>query len=169
VGREGETYAYHIATHYDELADYTYFTQGTPVGHLRCPLEDLITNMNENKIPPGDLCVNQVMACDMLGRPHHYPLRIDLAWQQLFPNEPMPQLIAFYPGAQYLVPKERLKMRSRQWWYQLADLLASETICPWTIERLWPYAFNMYDTVQSYLQKAEQYGPLLFRLKESNS
>jgi hypothetical protein len=169
VGREGETYAYHIATHYDELADYTYFMQGNPVGHLNCSLDELVSRINDDKISPGDVCINHLMACDMFGMPHHYPghLRIDLAWQQIFINEPMPQIFVFYPGAQYLVPKECIRMRSRKWWCQLAEILAVEKICPWTMERLWPYAFNMTDAIQSYLQKAEQYSPYLFRLKDA--
>lgn len=32
-GREGETYLYHILTNYDNLPDYTIFTQGNPFEH----------------------------------------------------------------------------------------------------------------------------------------
>lgn len=47
-GRESETYLYHIITNYDNLDEYTIFTQGDPFKHSPSFLQ-IIDNLNKNQ------------------------------------------------------------------------------------------------------------------------
>lgn len=134
VGREAHTYAYHVATNYDRLADVTIFTQGRPFDHVpnfTTDIQEPVTrftaygqhtlesfasgDVNHPGLPLADLF------CDMTSRC-------------------TPPKVTFKPGAIFAVARDTLRQYPQAWWVRLAERLAAadtQMWGAWTMERLW--------------------------------
>jgi hypothetical protein len=141
VGREAETFAYHVIMRYDSLANTTVFLQGNPTDHIEMPLEDAIKRINAGAIGEGGL--GKRLVADDHGNPHHHGLPVGQTFAELFADEAKPNGFAFYAGAQYIVSASSIKKRTHAWWKRLHRVLETEEVCPWTMERLWMYAFSI--------------------------
>ena len=136
IGREAETFARFFAEQYDTLTsqDTVYLLQGNPFDH--CP--DILHKLTR---PVTDLeYLGGLHTCDATGKPAHPGLPVGAVHALLFSE--IPREWTFAAGAQYGIPGHLVKNKTRHFWEWLHSLLYNETICAWTMERLWPCVFT---------------------------
>lgn len=135
-GREAETFARFLVEHYDVLRpeDVVYFVQGDPFDH--CP--ELLNYFNRDP-PMVTTPLGRLHSCDGQGYPHHPGLPLREMHSMLFHTTQTTW--EFVAGAQYAVPGARILDTPREVYHTLHTYLADGTICPWTMERLWPVFF----------------------------
>jgi hypothetical protein len=157
VGREAQTYLYHIKENYDNLADVTIFLQGNPFEHTgaRFNILDVINKLDV------DSCTfrpfGRRVVCDQWGRPQYNWGVIPMAgcWSVLFPDEgDCPEYFTFSIGAQFAVHKDLILKRPKIW-YERAEALSRSYLGRYhslagtttshmthTLERTWSYIFQ---------------------------
>lgn len=145
IGREAHTYISYIIDNYDYLPDFSIFLQGNPFDHLVYKIEEL-NNIEFKKFTP----LNKIIESELSGQPHHGGLDIDLNFfNKYFFNKPNSCL--FTPGAQFVVSKESILLRSIHFYKSLLlefyrddlpDLIFNKNKYPWIIERCWSYIFD---------------------------
>ncbi len=155
IGREAHTYLYHIINNYDNLSDYVCFLQGNPYdgvkGNLNKSIEE-IDSYNGNDF----LNLSYLLKCDLDGYPHHPGLNVkEIIFDKYFQNSP--NELYFIVGAQFIVSRNFIKMRPKQFYINLLkdfdrdDIDNSDTLggggtkgnkMPWIMERIWLYVFN---------------------------
>lgn len=140
INREAHTYVYHIISNYDSLADYNFFLQGNPFPHIQNVNKD---NLNE--------------ALSLISCLGHAPLFNTFLtdWTGLslacFKDclQGSPENIQFSPGAQWVVTKESIQSKSKQFYERLFENLKVNRTCnrdglynAWNLEGLWNYIFD---------------------------
>jgi hypothetical protein len=142
VGREAETWLYHCTTRYDTLADHTVFLQGYPFDHTTTP------------VTPESLrrAVCPYMPLRRLHTEfsHDEPFPMS-KWYAEYLFGACPPVLAFSPGAQYLLSRERIHRHPPALYTRLHTMCSIETpvitwsspVSPtatnaWILERLWP-------------------------------
>jgi hypothetical protein len=85
----------------------------------------------------------KVLVCFSNGYPQDSNPNIDVDryWRVLFENEP-PQNYEFMPGGHFGITKEQVKIRSKEFYQKIVDVLIETEHTPWVIERLECYIFN---------------------------
>ena len=160
IGREGETFLYHILQNYDNLPDYTLFVQGHPFDHM-CNINpqnfqselDRLLNEKPDTTP---------LFCGLHNE--HYTLYAGLNVKEYYEflfNESCPEITQFAAGAQYIVPKHRILQRPKSFYETLERMITESTIVnvaiacsnehsfnekeinAWTLERMFYYIFYM--------------------------
>jgi hypothetical protein len=144
VGREAETYLRYIIENYDNLPDFVIFLQGNPFDHL--PQNFDLFNMNLNNIRSAQPISNWLKL-----EKWNWATRTKQAFLTLF-DENLPEYFQINRGAQYIVPKECITSRSLNFYQTIHKVLCEVDnktehrtnclVCPWTLERMWPYIFN---------------------------
>lgn len=168
TGREAGTWLHHIITHYDELADWTYFLQGDAKLHQIDVLERLrddlvgptcLSTRYKEKEPFRAIKAADKIWQDKQGREmrlgdattqSHLP-NIPIwfnpaAWDYIF-TAPRPDPLWFCYTAQWAVPRDSIRIRSLGFYSWLLTVLTEngdETftdppINPWSLEALWRY------------------------------
>ena len=143
IGREAETYLRYIIDHYDNLPNHVIFLQGNPFDHLPKNF-DLFNITLTNSL--------QHIALHYGLEEWDHTTRTSLAFKTLF-DEPLPEkYVQLNSGSQYIVPKHCITCRSLDFYktihkvlFDTNNLSESKTnclVCPWTLERMWPYIFN---------------------------
>lgn len=164
VGREAETYLRYIITHYTSLPDYIVFLQGKPFDHLHEPsVEYIHRKISEAIAEKKDKItfLNYVRNEDP-----DWNTRTGGAYKALF-DSTLPAQLTFGPGAQYIVPKQCILHRPLEFYETIVSVTRNINntsgsgygnclACPWTLERIWPYIFDM-----SIPHKQIQYNDLL--------
>jgi hypothetical protein len=177
VGREAESYLYHIIQNYHDLADVTFFVQGEP--HCK----DLQERVLDDYILPCSLTTHyredwpkqSIRNLDMVdfihgkevryGRVEWYggrkpPLNLpwlSRVWKTFFQGPP-PQPWFFGYGAHWAVPKEYITQRPLSFWRwchqeSLKDYHEMEPTSPWAFETIWLHLFSpQYYHVNSHLK-----------------
>lgn len=150
VGREGETFLYHIVNNYHNLDDVTVFLQGNPFEHLqvlvgwRAKLTDkeidlvckkINTEINDNcdfttfyqvlhNVPNGTNRVDTTNACREYYGEYHINFTVS-------------------PGAQYIVPKKYILSRPLDFWKRLhLAMYDNEKLNGYSQEQLWYLAYK---------------------------
>lgn len=145
IGREANTYLTHIVNNYDNLSDYTAFVQGDPFPHAPNIIEELneflyCSESSEflwfKKGGHEDLDDKNYFICDSFARPHAY---YDLKLFGKTNNIIVPDLICFSPGAQFIVKKETILRRSKEFYSNLLRNIGNNEA--YIMERLWKYVF----------------------------
>ena len=148
VGREGETFLHHIVTNYDNLDDVTVFLHGNPFEHV-CLLvgwrsvltseeiDEVVHKMNTEidsstpfttfyqvlyNDPNGTNNVNSALDCIEYYDEYH-------------------SFFTVCPGAQYIVPKEKILSRPFAFWKRLHDAMHSEILNGYCQEQMWYLAY----------------------------
>jgi hypothetical protein len=145
VGREGHTYFHYICENYDNLDDYTVFLQGRPFDHSPQVCE-LLHNQIHNPIHIDFSYFNtRVFECNLIyGCRWHPGLPIKEVYEKLFHKEVTNKTFVFGPGAQFIVSRERIHRRPREFYQKIVDLLGYH-IGPdegYVIERFQPLIFG---------------------------
>jgi len=166
VGRCVHTFFKHILTNYDNLSDYTFFVQDYPFDHWLNVVDTIngdINTITSNSTLTFDgyfgyhirdikefFLINtnhfnggSVLTCDSIGAPHdpNRGIDVDRYWNILF-DGPCPDVYEFIPGGHFGITKENVKLRSIEFYNKVVELLETEHIAPWIIERLECYIFS---------------------------
>lgn len=166
VGQDVHTFFYHITKNYNDLCDYTLFSQDFPFDHVANFIDvvngnpmywDMIAKMkieeywafstasalNWEPHMPKEAYTGNTLICEENGAPHHRPHELNIAtlWPQIFTSE-TPKLFEFVPAGHFCISKEQIRMRSIDFYNNILRLLERRKLCPWEIERLEPYIFN---------------------------
>jgi len=170
VGQDVHTFFNHILTQYDNLADYTFFSQDFPFDHVSRYIEII----NDNPTYWADCCnmkiegyyafssatalhwdpsfppefykeayTGKTLICKQDGSPHHrpYELNLNTLWTQLFKGTP-PTHFEFVPSGHFCASRDQLRIRSKEFYAKLINLLETRPLCPYEVERLEPYIIN---------------------------
>ena len=151
VGRESNTYFYHIINNYDSLADYTMFCQGDPIFHYRnfvndCNDLDSIKNKCDNNNGIIFFGLNAAEGIYSIRHPTH-PLGLPLYYflDLLFGIKcGINDKINMTYAANFLVKKENILSRPKAF-YQFLNNFVSYDINPiegFIFERLWHMIFD---------------------------
>lgn len=152
VGAEAHTYLHHLLRRHDSLAPLTVFCQGHPFDHAH----DLHRVVRQ--LAAGDLEVQDFLwlgfiidTDDPRGRRLFVPwsknrdgreLGIDEFHLRLF-GEPAPPALRFYPGAQFVVARERAAARGRDFYARALELAGSFPDAAHCFERTWDRVFGV--------------------------
>jgi hypothetical protein len=149
VGREGETFLYHIIKNYDNLDDVTVFLQGNPFEHLQILVgwRAKLTDEEKEKV------------IDKINKEIKDDAKFATFYQVLY-NEPnftngmnakldcmkyYNKVYDFFttsPGAQYIVPKENILARPLEFWKKLHNAMYNEELNGYSQEQLWYLAYT---------------------------
>lgn len=167
LGRCVHSFFNHIYTNYDNLADYTFFVQDYPFDHWGDVIEavndteDIINwttlsipngyyGFHNNKLgtswplyPSRQVGKGGVLNCTSNGHPQDTnPLiNVDKYWDIIF-DEPKPSIYEFMPGGHFGITKDHARLRSKELYKKITELLVEDPTAPWMLERLECYIFN---------------------------
>jgi len=89
--------------------------------------------------------IGKIIVCNSYGEPQArlgtFNINMDKAWGDFFTNE-IPNMYEFMPGGHFGITKEHARLRTRNFYKQVVDLLSTDVDSPWVIERLECYMFN---------------------------
>jgi hypothetical protein len=153
VGREIHTYFYHIINNYDNLHDWTYFSQAYPLDHV--DILPTIINEGEKLFTLSKINVTneahffsngghfgQALISQGDGTPHHPGLDLNGLWLELFKETPPPLEYEFTPGAICCVSNKRIQSKPKEFYEKCLDLTINRINSPWEFERILQYIFN---------------------------
>jgi len=171
-GRCVHTFFNHIYSNYDSLSDITFFAQDYPFDHWEDIVDVINNNIPRSKcqlqiggyygfhfntimIPSskGGRMWNlseskqhgkgNVLVCQSNGQPQdsNPNINVDKYWDLLFASQ-KPREYEFMPGGHFGITKDHAKLRSKNFYKKVCDLLLEEESAPWNIERLECYIFN---------------------------
>lgn len=85
----------------------------------------------------------RVLICNNDGSPQDSNPNINMEkyWSMFF-DSPAPSQYEFMPGGHFGITKEHSKIRSKEFYKKVVDLLQEVEVAPWIIERLECYIFN---------------------------
>lgn len=157
IGREAHTYLYYIVENYNNLKDYTIFCQGNPFDHFK----DMLSFLNnlpllENIKKYQDIFAlthDSIATDDRSGRPHCYPpVELGKESDRLFSN--IFKEFPFTPGAQFVVPRQNLLNRSKEFYEKCLTADWTYLHMPVVYERLWLKIFDkeIYDRNRNFIQ-----------------
>jgi hypothetical protein len=146
VGREGHTYFHYICENYDNLDDYTVFLQGNPFDHSPDIFEQIHT-MLAHGVKNVDFAyfhTHRVSFNLLHGCYYHPCLPIKEVYEKLFERPATDREILFGPGAQFVVSRERILKRPREFYQKIVDMLGYHYGPDegYVIERMHPLIFG---------------------------
>jgi hypothetical protein len=168
-GRCVHTFFNHIYLNYENLSDYTFFVQDYPFDHWGNLID--VINSDVNKIETlssliidgyfgfhnntlgtsWEMSESQqvgnglILSCQSNGQPQDLNLNLNLDdyWKLLFSDEHnIPHRYEFIPGGHFVITKEQIKIRSKEFYKQVITLLTDNEHSSWIFERLECYIFN---------------------------
>ena len=85
----------------------------------------------------------KVLICNSNGYPQdsNPDINVDKYWPIFF-ESPAPSMYEFMPGGHFGITRDHVKLRSKEFYKKVVDLLLEEDVAPWIIERLECYIFN---------------------------
>lgn len=149
VGREGETFLYHIVNNYDNLDDVTVFLQGNPFEHLNTLVgwrnyltddeKQIVINKMNNEINNDSKFTTfyQVLYNDPKYVNYVYTSAACLKYYG-----EQHERYTVSPGAQYIVPKKYILSRSLEFWKTLQKAMYNDELNGYCQEQLWYLAFT---------------------------
>ena len=166
-GRDVHTFFNHIYINYDNLSDYTFFVQDNPFDHWEGVIDVVngdMDNLDEfvslkiggyygfhyntagnawNMWDSQHFGGGKIIACFGNGMPqdHNSNINVDDTWDILFDMN-HPPIYEFIPGGHFGLTKEHAKIRSKNFYKSVCDLLLNDEYAPWSIERLECYIFE---------------------------
>lgn len=164
-GREAETWLRYVLERfeYGDFPDSVIFLQGNPLDHsvhggdpeafaeaLAREVEKLVATEEDRKLP-GPVVVPALCEWYVERTKPHCPQRllVHQAFEKAGLSEGAPDAsvwdFRFAAGAQYVlinVAETILRRPDAAWWRRLYELLESDEINAWEIERMWEFIFN---------------------------
>jgi hypothetical protein len=152
LGRDVHTFFYHIVKNYNNLSNYTFFSQDHPFDHVANYTEIINGNIDvwdKYSKQSNNGCwffntYSEIIECDQTGYPQHCGLDIKSVYEHLFLGN-CPEKIQFVPSGHFCVSKECILQNRKEFYEKILFLLENYEITPWIIERLEPYIFKIYD------------------------
>lgn len=143
VGREANTYLYHIINNYNNLSDYTAFLQGSPIDHCK-DIIDLLNSFNSTEHPIyfGKNVSEPMNSLSYPQCPNGLPIYYFISL--LFNNAHKINKCEFNAGSQFIIPKANILNREIQFYKILYKLCSFgvDDLEPYLYERLWKYIFD---------------------------
>lgn len=152
VGREAHTYLTHIVRHYHELAPLNVFCQGKPFDHVpefHRVLRELAAGA---PVPGGFRWLGFIVDTDdPRGRrlfvswsknQNRRELALDRFYLKLF-GAPCPERVRFYPGANFVVSRERIQSRPESFFQKALELAETFPDAAHCFERVWDAMFGV--------------------------
>jgi hypothetical protein len=170
LGRCVHTFFNHLYLNYDNLSDYTFFAQDYPFDHWGNILEmlngDIEVSKNSANLKIGGyygfnnnsgnngivselteslhFSGRKVLRCSPNGQPHHPGLNVSKYWNYLFSDSnKTPEFYEFIPGGHFFISKDHAKLRSKNFYKKIVDILIKDPGSPWIIERMEGYIFDI--------------------------
>jgi hypothetical protein len=137
VGREGHTYYKYICDNYENLPKYTVFLQGNPFDHS----PNIITNIHKYMNNPDidfEFLSERIYPCNLSGCRYDVNLVLTDVYEKVFGIKKTEMPFVFGQGAQFIVSKERILKRPKEFYANIVELLGY-TNCPlegFVIERI---------------------------------
>lgn len=165
LGRCVHTFFNHIYQNYDNLSDITFFVQDYPFDHWGDLIEVINNNLwnkkytlnfggyygfhNNNLGSAWSMSENTqlghgyIISCYSNGYPQDLnpKINVDSYWDVFF-DLPKPNMYEFIPGGHFGLTKEHARLRSKEFYKKIVDMLTSEEVAPWNFERLECYLLN---------------------------
>jgi len=150
LGREAETYLYHIIHRYDSLSEYTIFSQGDPLFHEHEFIEKIndLNNLIQSTKKTGIRFFSFEDTEPVTGvkrQEHPNGLPIYYFLDLLFGIELQSTIdVKYNCAALFIVHKNNILSRPKEF-YQFLRCFVSNSKNPmeaWIFERLWKYIFN---------------------------
>jgi hypothetical protein len=168
IGREIHSYIYHIYNNYENLLEYTIFSQGKPFDHFENIIDMVnsgVEEWNKNtslyysgfwgfhwnsigtmwRMDASKQFNGYSLVCQSNGTPHinlqEYKIDLDKTWNEIF-NHPPPSEYEFTPGAHFIITKKLIYSRPKIFYKHILNILEKDYFSPWVFERLIPYLFN---------------------------
>ena len=132
VGREGHTFYSYIYDNYDNLSEYTIFLQGNPFDHYPETLIKIKQLKTMDFLPDFDFFAIYISNIYLAYNIFYPDLQCNLdfikAYTHIFETKPSQQLLmkhfSFGSGAQFIVSKDTILSRSREFYKRIIDLLS---------------------------------------------
>jgi hypothetical protein len=131
IGRDLHTYAHHIATNYDNLADISFFIQGNPFDHC-ADLLNIMSKLEDTDFQP---LTDIFRLTHKSGLPYYSALPLQEAYQNLS-NKSLPELIIFISGAQFAASRDKLRQQPQSFYVKMAKMANHNHYYPHIFERL---------------------------------
>lgn len=165
VGREGETFLYHIVNNYDNLDDITVFLQANPFDHLQIlsgwrgitdkkEIEYVINKMNTEI---NDSTPFTTFYQVLYNNPYNVN-GVDVKEACLKYYGESYDFFTTSPGAQYIVPKQYILSRPLEFWKNLHRAMYNNELNGYCQEALWYLAYKHdmnYNVGNHDLEKAK--------------
>lgn len=135
IGREAETYLWHIINQYHNLDDYNIFLQGNPFSHYPI-FPEVVKNANIFKQDFAFLC-RWVGSCHRNDNPD---LNIGMYSDKIFKDKLRIFTVGW--GAQFVVSKEYICSRPVNFYKRIHRMCLNVEKFPWVLERLWLIIFD---------------------------
>jgi hypothetical protein len=124
VGREGHTYHKYIYDNYDNLDDYTVFLQGYPFDHSPNLVSKLLEYINDETLDIDFAYLSvHIRRCNLTGCVSHGKLPLIDVYEKIFGERKTEMPFEFGTGAQFIVSKERIRKRPREFYRKIYELL----------------------------------------------
>lgn len=153
IGRETQTYFYHIVNNYDNLADWTFFIQGNPFDHVR-NMDWILSNLPLSLTHSSKMTIDdqvyffsnghfrRPLLSNSLGQPYHFDiLDIDSLWGLLY-DTPPPTHYEFTAGCMFCISKEQILKNSLSFYEKCLTITETREKSPWEFERMMNYIFR---------------------------
>lgn len=142
VGREADTFLFHICSNYYNLEDWTYFVQGDPADHMHKiqRQRDIFCKCMFSE-PPRNGPILTDFTLEIIPPVFNERLNVHERSKLLFGNAINLIVYGFSAGAQYIVSKDAIHRHSLESWERLRAALLRDDINAWELERLWPLIF----------------------------
>jgi hypothetical protein len=173
VGREAHTYLHHIVERYEELAPLTVFCQGKPFDHCFDFHHHLREMASETTYRPDFVWLGHIVDWDDdSGRrlfahwsknPEGKLLPLTRFHEAVF-GGPGPATYTFYLGAQFIVRRECVLQRPRDWYRRAMEVAREFPDAAHCFERCWDKVFR-FSGVPEPWQGTTQYLKPIKRLK----
>ncbi len=171
VGRDVHTFFTDVLSLPDD--SITFYLQDYPFDHF----EDCVEVINELKLERAKLRIGgyygfhhntigtmwdlpesttfsgRALYCLPNGMPqdHNPEIDVDRYWRILF-AEPVRSLYEFMPGGHFAITSEQARKRPASFYRKIIELLETELVAPWIIERLEPYIFDERFKIHDHYQ-----------------
>lgn len=128
-----------IIDHYDDSdLDYVIFLRENPEEHMTLSKDAFLRTLTtEPSILLDKTQWLRSMKCAPDGRPHHNGLEVGNWYLKLGLGASPQDVFEFVAGAQFLVPKSKIRARPKAFYEGLLTHAQTGTICQYTLERLW--------------------------------
>lgn len=139
-GREPASFLWWIDTHYEKIQpdDGYGFVQGAPFDHAPHLWEQLAEPVDGFR----PLSSSEAFRSTGNGAPHHAGVPV-AACHERWLGRPMRDEVEFWPGGQFVADGVTLLRRPREFYRRIFDdLMVSDGLEPWAMERLWPVVFK---------------------------
>lgn len=150
-GRESQTYLYHIIENYNQLSEWTIFTQGYPFDHSPDFIHKTYLDPSKNTFMNQSLFLPISRTYPHLtSKKYDDPFNImrnnsvKETWKWLYPNQTIPNIIVSIFGAIFVVNKSLLRSKPIDFYQELLTMHKQNYVMPWVMENLWAYLFVPY-------------------------